>query len=140
MHKEIDYLLSISHSKWGVRGMVSVFNNAVKVLNLVSLSTQSLASCVNYFVWNCLPCFSNTKIGYVTSSFDIVLFSRSCAPQPFGWRLYYFTTEAVFCPFAVGCAGFDIAVMFIAELLLFQNSHYIGFDFHQRSPHLSFST
>ena len=29
--------------------------------------------------------------------FDIVQFSRSCAPQPFGWRLDYFTTEAVFC-------------------------------------------
>ena len=28
---------------------------------------QSLASCVNYFVWNCLTCFSNTKIGSVTS-------------------------------------------------------------------------
>ena len=37
------------------------------MLNLVSLSTQSLASCVNYFVWNCLTCFSNTKIGSVTS-------------------------------------------------------------------------
>ena len=34
---------------------------------MFSLSTQSLASCVNYFVWNCLPCFSNTKIGSVTS-------------------------------------------------------------------------
>ncbi len=37
------------------------------MLNLSSLSTQSLASCVNYFVWNCLTCFSNTKIGSVTS-------------------------------------------------------------------------
>ena len=37
------------------------------MLNLVSLSTQSLASCVNYFVWNCLTCFFNTKIGSVTS-------------------------------------------------------------------------
>ena len=37
------------------------------MLNLVSLSTQSLASCVNYFVWNCFTCFSNTKIGSVTS-------------------------------------------------------------------------
>ena len=52
------------------------------MLNLSSLSTQSLASCVNYFVWNCLTCFSNTKIGSVTSFFDIVQFSRSCAPQP----------------------------------------------------------
>ena len=67
------------------------------MLNLSSLSTQSLASCVNYFVWNCLPCFSNTKIGSVTSSFDIVQFSRSCAPQPCGWRPVYCTTEVVFC-------------------------------------------
>ena len=37
------------------------------MLNLVSFSTQSLASCVNYFVWNCFTCFSNTKIGSVTS-------------------------------------------------------------------------
>ena len=29
--------------------------------------------------------------------FDIVQFSRSCAPQPCGRRLDYFTTEAVFC-------------------------------------------
>ena len=29
--------------------------------------------------------------------FDIVQFSRSCAPQPYGLRLDYFTTEAVFC-------------------------------------------
>ena len=67
------------------------------MLNLSSLSTQSLASCVNYFVWNCLTCFSNTKIGSVTSFFDIVQFSRSCAPQPCGWRLDYFTTEVIFC-------------------------------------------
>lgn len=29
MHREIDYLHSISHSKWGIRGMVNVFRNAV---------------------------------------------------------------------------------------------------------------
>ena len=29
MEKEIDYLHSISRSKWGIRGMVNVFNNAV---------------------------------------------------------------------------------------------------------------
>ncbi len=29
MRRELDYLLSISHSKWGIRGMVNVFNNAV---------------------------------------------------------------------------------------------------------------
>ena len=43
-----------------------IFNH-FKVLKSCSLSTQSLASCVNYFVWNCLTCFSNTKIGSVTS-------------------------------------------------------------------------
>ena len=65
------------------------------MLNLVSLSTQSLASCVNYF-WNCFKCFSkHIKVPY--KFFDIVQFSRSCAPQPFGWRPVYFTTEVVFC-------------------------------------------
>ena len=29
--------------------------------------------------------------------FDIVQFSRSCAPQPTGWRLSYFITEVIFC-------------------------------------------
>ena len=29
--------------------------------------------------------------------FDIVQFSRSCAPQPTGWRLDYFITEVIFC-------------------------------------------
>ena len=29
MQKEIDYLYSISRSKWGIRGTVNVFNNAV---------------------------------------------------------------------------------------------------------------
>lgn len=29
MQREIDYLYRISHSKWGIRGMVNVFNNAV---------------------------------------------------------------------------------------------------------------
>lgn len=29
MQQELNYLLSISHSKWGIRGMVNVFNNAV---------------------------------------------------------------------------------------------------------------
>ena len=55
-------------SRIGAR--IKLFINDIyhlKVLNLVSLSTQSLASCVNYFVWNCLTYFSNTKIGSVTS-------------------------------------------------------------------------
>ena len=49
------------------------------MLNLVSLSTQSLASCVNYFVWNCFTCFSNTKIGSVTSFRYCSIFKVLCA-------------------------------------------------------------
>ena len=67
------------------------------MLNLSSLSTQSLASCVNYFVRNCVTCFSNTKIGSVTSFSILFNFQGPAAPQPSGWRLDYFTTEAVFC-------------------------------------------
>ena len=37
------------------------------MLNLSSLSTQSLASCVNYFCLELFTVFSNTKIGSVTS-------------------------------------------------------------------------
>ena len=67
------------------------------MLNLSSLSTQSLASCVNYFVWNCLTCFSNTKIGSVTSFSILFNFQGPAAPQPCGWRLGYFITEVIFC-------------------------------------------
>ena len=67
------------------------------MLNLFSLSTQSLASCVNYFVWNCLPCFSNTKIGSVTSFSILFNFQGPVAPQPSGWKLIYFTTEVPDC-------------------------------------------
>ena len=67
------------------------------MLNLVSLSTQSLASCVNYFVWNCFTCFSNTKIGPVTSFSILFDFQGPVRLSLSGWRLDYFTTEAVFC-------------------------------------------
>ena len=67
------------------------------MLNLSSLSTQSLASCVNYFVWNCLTCFSNTKIGSVTSFSILFNFQGPAAPQPSGLRLDYFITEVIFC-------------------------------------------
>ena len=67
------------------------------MLNLSSLSTQSLASCVNYFVWNCLTCFSNTKIGSVTSFSILFNFQGPVAPQPSGWQLVYFITEVIFC-------------------------------------------
>ena len=67
------------------------------MLNLVSLSTQSLASCVNYFVWNCLTCFSNTKIGSVTSFSILFNFQGPVRLSLSGWQLVHFTTEAVFC-------------------------------------------
>ena len=67
------------------------------MLNLVSLSPQSLASCVNYFVWNCFTCFSNTKIGSVTSFSILFNFQGPVRRSLSGWRLDYFTTEAVFC-------------------------------------------
>ena len=67
------------------------------MLNLSSLSTQSLASCVNYFVWNCLTCFSNTKIGSITSFSILFNFQGPAAPQPCGRRLDYFITEVIFC-------------------------------------------
>ena len=67
------------------------------MLNLSSLSTQSLASCVNYFVWNCLPCFSNTKIGSVTSFSILFNFQGPVSLNLGGWRLDYFITEVIFC-------------------------------------------
>ena len=67
------------------------------MLNLVSLSTQSLASCVNYFVWNCLTCFSNTKIGSVTSFSILFNFQGPVRLSLSGWQLDYFTTEVIFC-------------------------------------------
>ena len=48
------------------------------MLNLSSLRTQSLASCVNYFVWNCLTCFFQHENRFRYKFFDIVQFSRSC--------------------------------------------------------------
>lgn len=44
MQKELDYLLSISHSKWGIRGMVSVFNNAVNNENISLDGLERVAS------------------------------------------------------------------------------------------------
>ena len=57
-------------------------------LNLCDSQTQSLASC-ELLVWNFFKCFLTLK-GF-RSSFDIVQFSRSCAPHPLGWaaRLLY---------------------------------------------------
>ena len=67
------------------------------MLNLSSLSTQSLASCVNYFCLELFTVFFQHENRFRYKFFDIVQFSRSCTPQPCGWRLDYFTTEAVFC-------------------------------------------
>ncbi len=44
MHQELNYLYSISHSKWGIRGMVNVFNNAV---NNEDVSLNGLAKMAN---------------------------------------------------------------------------------------------
>lgn len=44
MQKEIDYLHNISHSKWGIRGMVNVFNNAV---NNEDISLKGLEKMAN---------------------------------------------------------------------------------------------
>lgn len=44
MQGEIDYLLSVSHSKWGIRGMVSVYNNAV---NNEDISLEGLEKMAN---------------------------------------------------------------------------------------------
>ena len=49
------------------------------------------------FVWNCLPCFSNTNIGSVTSFSILFNFQGPVRRSLSGWRLDYFTTEAVFC-------------------------------------------
>ena len=66
---------------------------------------------MNYFVWNCLTCFSNTKIGSVTSFSILFNFQGPVAPQPSGWQLNYFTTEVVFCQ-----ALFFRSFSFLAEL------------------------
>ena len=52
---------------------------------------------MNYFVWNCLTCFSNTKIGSVTSFSILFNFQGPVALQPCGLRLDYFITEVIFC-------------------------------------------
>ena len=67
------------------------------MLNLVSLSTQSLASCVNYFCLELFTVFFQHENRFRYKFFDIVQFSRSCAPQPTGWQLNYFITEVIFC-------------------------------------------
>ena len=54
-------------------------------LNLCDPQTQSLASC-ELLVWNFFKCFLTLK-GF-RSSFDIVQFSRSCAPHPLGWAAH----------------------------------------------------
>ena len=51
---------------------------------------------LGYYFWNCFKCFSkHIKVPY--KFFDIVQFSRSCAPRSFDRRPVYFTTEVVFC-------------------------------------------
>ena len=93
------------------------------MLNLSSLSTQSLASCVNYFVWNCLPCFSNTKIGSVTSFSILFNFQGPVAPQPCGWQLVYSITEVIFCQ-----ALFSKFFVIQISLANLEHSQFLGAD------------
>ena len=93
------------------------------MLNLSSLSTQSLASCVNYFVWNCLTCFSNTKIGSVTSFSILFNFQGPVAPQPCGLRLDYFITEVIFCQ-----ALFSKFLAIQISLVNLERSQFLGAD------------
>ena len=93
------------------------------MLNLVSLSTQSLASCVNYFVWNCLTCFSNTKIGSVTSFSILFNFQGPVAPQPSGLQLDYFITEVIFCQ-----ALFSKFLAIQISLVNLERSQFLGAD------------
>ena len=97
------------------------------MLNLVSLSTQSLASCVNYFVWNCLTCFSNTKIGSVTSFSILFNFQGPVRLSLSGWQLDYFTTEVIFCQvlfseafrsFRTCGSFFNVSILVLFALLL----------------------
>ena len=93
------------------------------MLNLFSLSTQSLASCVNYFVWNCLTCFSNTKIGSVTSFSILFNFQGPVAPQPSGLQLEYFITEVIFCQ-----ALFSKFLAIQISLVNLERSQFLGAD------------
>ena len=44
MEEEIRYLHSISHSKWGIRGMVNVFNNAVNNEDITREGLERMAA------------------------------------------------------------------------------------------------
>ena len=71
------------------------------------LSLKSVKSCFAQHAIACVLCellclelfnvFFQHENRFRYKFFDIVQFSRSCAPQPCGWRLDYFTTEVIFC-------------------------------------------
>ena len=44
MQQELDYLYRISHSKWGIRGMVNVFNNAANNEDISSSGLERMAN------------------------------------------------------------------------------------------------
>ena len=118
-----------------------IFNH-FKVLKSCSLSTQSLASCVNYFVWNCFTCFSNTKIGSVTSysilfNFQgpvrlslaaddlIVLPQKRFFVKHFFEKLLNFSELKSFSSFSVLTGTFERSlVLFKGFLLSFQKSFF----------------
>ena len=71
------------------------------------LSLKSVKSCFAQHAIACVLCellclelfnvFFQHENRFRYKFFDIVQFSRSCAPQPCGWRPVYYTTEVVFC-------------------------------------------
>ena len=61
-----------------------------------SLSTQSLASCVNYF-WNCLLCFSKHTKGSVTSFSILFNFQGPVAPSASRLTAYLLYHRSDFC-------------------------------------------
>ena len=116
------------------------------------LSLKSVKSCFAQHAIACVLCellclelfnvFFQHENRFRYKFFDIVQFSRSCAPQPCGWRLDYFTTEAVFCQalfweafelfwtwsasgFSVSAGTFQrLLVLFKGFLLSFQKSFF----------------
>ena len=44
MQQELNYLYNISHSKWGIRGMINVFNNAVNNEDISLGGLQKMAN------------------------------------------------------------------------------------------------
>ena len=80
-------------------GSNSLLNDIYHLKSVKSLFAQHAIACVLCELL-CLELFNvffqhENRFRY--KFFDIVQFSRSCAPQPTGWQLNYFITEVIFC-------------------------------------------